>query len=266
MIFYVSSQCYLFFIFVKLDVWIVKYWLDKNDKKITLTRDVENHAFSSTDGVKFAIAWIRKNGMELIDKSYGEIIISQEYHYKWSDASEEICFKNTEVPLESCSITEFTQGLSDWHSQDLTFHWPPQDHNFTLQSNYFGQQFKTVRVDFRVWGNKTYCKPYEEAVQELTGSIVNFLIMTPYFDYSNIENPVKYHIDDSHYLFLNANYFITMDMFIRKNEYTLNDNIFGLYGTKSGVFYSMADERTLPAASNGTELAHIYFNLDNQID
>ena len=90
--------------------------------------------------------------------------------------------------------------------------------------------------------------------------------MTPYFDYSDIENPVKYHIDDSNYLTLNTDYFYTMNMFIRKNEYTLNDNIFGLQDTKSGVFYSMADARTLPVASNGADFAHIYFNLDSQID
>ena len=113
---------------------------------------------------------------------------------------------------------------------------------------------------------KPYCKPYEEAVRVLQDSIVNILIMTPYFDYSDIENPVKYHIDDSNYLTLNADYFYTMDMFIRKNEYTLNDNIFRLKETKSGVFYSMADVRTLPSASNGVELAHIHFHLDSQID
>ena len=90
--------------------------------------------------------------------------------------------------------------------------------------------------------------------------------MTPYFDYSDIENPVKYHMESTNYLALNSDYFYVMNMFIRKNEYTLNDNIFGLQEDKSGVFYSLVDSQTLPVASNGADFAHIYFNLDSQID
>ena len=84
---------------------------NKNEKKVTLAQDLENHEFVSGDGVKFAIAWINQNQMKLIDKSYGEIFISQEYYYKCPDAPENSCFETTEVPLESCSVTEFTQGI-----------------------------------------------------------------------------------------------------------------------------------------------------------
>ena len=55
-------------------------------------------------------------------------------------------------------------------------------------------------------------------------------------------------------------------MYIRRNEYTLNDDIFGLKDDKSGVFYSLVDSRTIPVAANGLDFAHVYFSLDNQID
>ena len=92
------------------------------------------------------------------------------------------------------------------------------------------------------------------------------MIMTPYFDYSDIDNPVKYHLESSHFLVLNNDYFYIMNMFVRKNEYTLNDNVFGFQESKSGVFYSLVNSRTLPTSSNGADFAHIYFNLDSQID
>ena len=90
--------------------------------------------------------------------------------------------------------------------------------------------------------------------------------MTPYFDYSDIDNPVKYHMESNHFLVLNNDYFYVMKMFIRKNEYTLNDDIFGFREGKSGVFYSLVNSQTLSIASNGADFAHVYFNLDNQID
>ena len=90
--------------------------------------------------------------------------------------------------------------------------------------------------------------------------------MTPYFDYSDIENPVKYHMEANHYFVVNTDYFYVTNMFIRKNEYTLNDDIFGLREATDGVFYSLVDSRTIPVATNGGDFAHVYFNLDSQID
>ena len=90
--------------------------------------------------------------------------------------------------------------------------------------------------------------------------------MTPYFDYSDIDDPVKYHIDDSRYIALDLGYLNIMEMFIRKNEYILYDDIFGLQAAKSGVFYSIFHSNVSPTASNSIEFAHVYFHLDSQID
>ena len=57
--------------------------------------------------------------------------------------------------------------------------------------------------------------------------------MKPYFDYSDMENTIKYHIDDTQYMVLNFNAAYLMDMYVRKNEYTLHDSIFGAFGDES---------------------------------
>ena len=90
--------------------------------------------------------------------------------------------------------------------------------------------------------------------------------MKPYFDYSDMENPVKYHIDDTHYLTLNFNTAYILDMYVRKNEYTLYDSIFGAFGDESGVFYSIEKSKTVPLESNQYNLAQIRFHIDHQID
>ena len=99
----------------------------------------------------------------------------------------------------------------------------------------------------------------------LNNSLLEMLIIKPYFDYSDIENPIKYHIDDSHYLFLHFNAAYLMEMYVRKNEYTLYDSIFSS-NYESGVFYSIEKSKILPLYNNHVILAQINFVVDNQID
>ena len=40
--------------------------------------------------------------------------------------------------------------------------------------------------------------------------------MTPYFDFSDLENPVKYHLDDQKYLFFDESFTHIMDLTVRK--------------------------------------------------
>ena len=108
--------------------------------------------------------------------------------------------------------------------------------------------------------------PYEHNIAMLNNSIINMVIMKPYFDYSDIENPVKYHLDDSYYMSLNFNAAYVMDMYVRKNEYTLYDSIFGLAGEKSGMFYSIEKSQVVPGVFNQFYLAQVSFHIDHQID
>ena len=94
---------------------------NKNEKKIALTRDYENHTFASDNGVKFAIAWKRNGNLERIDKSYGEISVVQ---YQYNECSGPLCLAESEtieVPLEPCHISEFSQGISNRQASGTTF-------------------------------------------------------------------------------------------------------------------------------------------------
>ena len=99
----------------------------------------------------------------------------------------------------------------------------------------------------------------------LTDSFLQIMILKPYFDYSDIENPIKYHVDNSNYLYLNYGTTYFMDMYVRKNEYTLYDSIFGS-NHKSDIFYSVEKSRIIPKGSNQLILAQVSFLVDEQID
>ena len=90
--------------------------------------------------------------------------------------------------------------------------------------------------------------------------------MTPYFDYEDIDDPIKYHIDDSHYFTVTPNLFHTVEMYVRKNEYNLHDSIFGTSKPKSGVFYTIQNSRTLSSESDGISFGYVSFELDAQTD
>ena len=58
--------------------------------------------------------------------------------------------------------------------------------------------------------------PQKQILRELKYSSLNINLMAPYFDFSDLENPVKYHLDDQKYLFFDESYTHIMDLTVRK--------------------------------------------------
>ena len=81
-----------------------------------------------------------------------------------------------------------------------------------------------------------------------------------------MENPIKYHMDDSNYLFLNFDAAYIMEMYVRKSEYALYDSIFGSTGDKFGEFYGIENSKIIPVSNNQITLAQLRFYVDHQID
>ena len=91
--------------------------------------------------------------------------------------------------------------------------------------------------------------------------------MTQFFDFNDIENPVKYHFDDNNVLILNSQSYEVQYLLARKNEYVLNDNKFGLSGSESGIFYSLKRGAQMTFIQEYTNiLGLVIIKLDDQID
>ena len=69
---------------------------------------------------------------------------------------------------------------------------------------------------------------------------MNIFVETSYFDFDAIGNPVKSYLTTKLSSRLFSNMQTVKDVYIRENEYTLNDNIFGFRSSK-GKFYSIGE-------------------------
>ena len=235
---------------------------NKNEKKLSLANNKDIYNFTSDKGIKFAFYWNSLDGLP-IDETVGTIKIKQYYFGECLDDSTS-WNGDYEISLVPCDFSEFSQGIVN--NQNLSLLCPSKESELLLQSNNYGIDYKYVTVDILVWYKENHWKPYQDNVNRLNNSILEMLIVKPYFDYSDMENPIKYHIDDTNYLFLNFDAAYILEMYVRKSEYTLHDSIFGSSGDKSDEFYSIEKSRMIPVGNNQFTLAQIRFHIDHQID
>ena len=83
---------------------------NKSTEKLTLVNERKIHNFTEDNGIKFAIGWMTFDGKP-IDPDDGRIIVLQE---KWDYLNNDTSSNTTEyelVPLEPCSISDFTKEL-----------------------------------------------------------------------------------------------------------------------------------------------------------
>ena len=237
----------------------------KNEKKVGLYNDPEIHHFTSGKGLKFAVLWLFQSG-QFVDETYGQIELKQTSSYRCDDVIQNnICTEITVVPLEVCEISEFSNNMLNYSFSQPRLLWPPDDFDFTVQGNAFNDNYKRVELFFNVW-NGVHCKPLNQAINALQNSIVNLYTMTQFFDFNDIDNPVKYHFDDNSIVLNSAGYNI-LEISVRKNEYTLNDNLLGLTNSESGVFYSFIKGSTTSFPSEIPLISGlIQITLDDQVD
>ena len=92
------------------------------------------------------------------------------------------------------------------------------------------------------------------------------ILLTPYFDFNDLENPIKYQLSDLQYLILDSSYFYVSNVKIRKNLYTLYDSVFGFSSGQSGTFYSYESSNAQTLFPFENILARIDIQLDAQVD
>ena len=83
---------------------------NKSTEKLTLVKEREIHNFTNDNGIKFAVGW-KAYDDDRIDPNVGRIYLHQEIlDYTENDLSinQDIV---EEVPLEPCSISNFTKEL-----------------------------------------------------------------------------------------------------------------------------------------------------------
>ena len=90
--------------------------------------------------------------------------------------------------------------------------------------------------------------------------------MNPYFDFNDIEHPIKYQLSETLTLLLSTDFLYVSFLNIRQNFYTLYDDIFGFSGEQSGTFYSYENSNLFPSHPFDKNLLRVQIRLDAQID
>ena len=235
----------------------------KNEKKLTLSKESEIHNITSGNGLQFAFRWSTRDGIH-VDRTIGEIVMQQVY---FDDCVNNIfCFSTTNIPLETCNVYEFSDGIIPEEIGNDTLLCAKRDVDLRLQSNSFGKFSKVLAVYVKPCQGYDYWKPYEQILRKLQYSTLNINVLAPYFDFRDLENPIKYHINDQHYLFFDYQNTLIMRMDIRKSLFTVYDSVFGISSPKKGSFYTIEKSDIMPVLFNDKDFAQITIGLDNQID
>jgi hypothetical protein len=89
-----------------------------------------------------------------------------------------------------------------------------------------------------------------------------------YFDFENIEQPVQTFMDTQYEFDGHPNMEINAFFNVRRHNYKLNDNLFGINPTEENVFYSAVYQRdsNLYVGRNNYYFFGAQFILDNRID
>ena len=115
----------------------------KNEKKLTLSKESEIHNITSGNGLQFAFRWSTRDGIH-VDRTIGEIVMQQVY---FDDCVNNIfCFSTTNIPLETCNVYEFSDGIIPEEIGNDTLLCAKSDVDLRLQSNSFGNFSKVLAV------------------------------------------------------------------------------------------------------------------------
>jgi hypothetical protein len=93
-------------------------------------------------------------------------------------------------------------------------------------------------------------------------------VINKYYDFSDIENPLKEYVMDSDYLSLDLGYYKQMQIFIRENRVVQYDSIWPWADPEEYIFYSVSDTKinfSNAIEENTLILGEFEISMDNQI-
>ena len=119
--------------------------------------------------------------------------------------------------MEPWSMSDFSNGIiEETRHISSSFYWVSEDFNFTLQSSGLGVKHQEVKIYITTWEGSD-CLPQEYITSIVQNSFVDVFILTPYFDFNDIENPIKYQLTESQYMILDSSYYYILTYIYSRN-------------------------------------------------
>jgi hypothetical protein len=102
----------------------------------------------------------------------------------------------------------------------------------------------------------------------ISTSLIGLVISNQYFDFENIDQPVQTFMDRSFVFYMNPYMEIQSTLNVRRHNYKLNDNLFGINPSEENVFYSIVSNKEMNYYVGKDNYVYFMaeFTLDNRID
>lgn len=112
---------------------------------------------------------------------------------------------------------------------------------------------------------ETNCTGYENFLDK---GYIQMFFANRYFNFYDLTDPIKTYFDDKTVMYASLSMTAIMDVRIRTNQYTLNDNILLRNPSEVGEFLSFSYDlvQTRTKLSTDTILCQIRFSMDDRID
>ena len=148
------------------------------------------------------------------------------------------------------------------------FYWLENDYDLSLQSDRNGEEFREIVISFSECVNQTdvIWESQDKIDEVIANSDILALVMTPYFDFNDLDNPIKYQLKTDLQMEFSSVIDIISILKIRQNYYSLHDSWFGFFGDESGTFYSYENPEFRFQNFASHTRAQILIQLDAQID
>ena len=174
----------------------------------------------------------------------------------------------TLVPSVNCNITEITKDYGELERKDQGFSIWFKDNNETI----YGANTSIIRQSLRVMLNEctaAVCYSDQELIDFIFYSEFRVYIINKYYDFNDIDNPIKTYLDESRVEYLHPFLKKRHRLNIRENRIIQNDGIFPWSQQKKETFYSVSTSSSTFSDRDYTRdygLAEFEISLDSQVD
>ena len=199
-----------------------------------LTNDNEKHYFAKND-VYFAIELRGPNPEIILDPTYFtfEILQTNIYKDKSSIANK---YNSTKIQFEFCgnSIPQIAKSLSS--VTDFSKYICPTNRDFFVRSNFNSKNCGIIQLSLHKCTGLSW-KSNAEIENAFSSHVIDFNIVSSYFDFSDYENPVHMYPQDLNYFFMMSDIYQEAAYHVYQNQVILNDNLFlGSQGASNEIY------------------------------
>ena len=155
-----------------------------------ITNNNEKHYFAQKD-VYFAFKLRGPNPEILFDKTYFTFELLQ-ISYTRDNSAKGYTSLYTQIPYELCGTKFPYVEKSIYDRLNLSYSIWPKSTDFFLRSNFNSDNYESVQISFIKWNGASW-KSDAEINKVLSTHMIDFSIVSSYFDFDDYENPVHHY-------------------------------------------------------------------------